>query len=128
MILGTGKIQSVSVELEPLFEDDIDAALALAHQWCQFFAAKGLAKPDYTGLDIDANTNSNFEEFRQDVRSKGVGLCDWVKDEVIYSVGMDRFERTTLDLGTQIETKVWVYKVAIDINHRSVFEPYNPGF
>lgn len=119
-----GTIWAITLELEPMFESNLDGAFALGDQWCRFFASKDLQKPDYAGLDITMERGGDTKDFRRDMRMKGVTLCDWEKGGVIYSVGVERFGRSIVDRETDRENKVPVYKVAININHRSVFEPY----
>jgi hypothetical protein len=123
-----GTVWAVTVELQPIFEGDIEGAIALAHRWCHFFESKRLAKPNYIGLSISAPTSSDMEIFKRVELRKGVGLCSWEKDEVIYSVGIERVERTNPaieDKGrTRENAKQWGYKVMININHRSVFEDW----
>ena len=120
-----GKVVGVTVELDPLFEEDFDGALSLAQQWCAIFESKHLSTPDKNGLDIDTTpaTKSAIRAFQRLPYEGGISIGTWQRGDIIYAVDIERFTRTVVDRNTNIGTKKLVYKVEVSISDRSTYKP-----
>jgi hypothetical protein len=113
-----GFIRGITVEIAPVFRNDLEAALEEADKWNAFFT--GLQLPiGVNSRSYDSNNFSREEAIERFEYSKskgyrqyGTGLNIWKSEKAYYSLGIEQYLLSSQVVGEQ--SKEVIYKVIIN--------------